>query len=257
MVLGDRHAPALHAHALGRRSTISQIVRVDADPDEPARVHKPDGRADRRRRADPAAADRRAAGAQSAPRRRAATRCRSARPTCARVSPSSRRSSPSSTPSAPNCRKTASSSTRSRRSASPRASPFRSTSRARFSRPATRTISAGALPPRSARSTRAATCRCVSINGDGGFMYTGERARHRDAPPHSAGRDRVHRRRLRQCAAHPGGAVRQPADRQRPRQSGLRQIRRELRRRRRRARARRRNCAPRLREAFAAATGRP
>ena len=33
-------------------------------------------------------------------------------------------------------------------------------SRARFCRPAIRTISAGALPPRSARRMRAATCRC-------------------------------------------------------------------------------------------------
>ena len=59
-----------------------------------------------------------------------------------------------------------------------------------------------------------------------------QRTRHRHAPPHSAGGRRVRRRRLRQCAAHPGGAVRQPADRLRPRQPRFRQIRRKLRRRR-------------------------
>ena len=59
-----------------------------------------------------------------------------------------------------------------------------------------------------------------------------QRTRHRHAPPHSAGRGGVRRRRLRQCAAHPAGAVRQPGDRLRPRQSGFRQIRRKLRRRR-------------------------
>ena len=150
-----------------------QIVRVDADPRGARAPAQAGGRADRRCRADPAPADRRACRVQLARAPRAATRCRSARPNCGSAWRSSRRSSPSSTRSAPNCRRTASLSTRSRRSALPRASPFRSTSRARSSRPAIRTISAGAMPPRSARSTRGPTCRCSSINGDGGFLYTG------------------------------------------------------------------------------------
>ena len=123
------------------------------------------------------------------------------------------------------------------------------------SRPATRTISAGASPPRSARRTPAATCRWSSISGDGGFMFTANEmataVRHRI--PLTA--DRVQRRRLRQCAAHPGGALRQPADRQRPRQSGFRAIRRKLRRRRRARAHARRNCAPRCGARFARRDG--
>ena len=61
--------------------------------------------------------------------------------------------------SAPSCRRTAFSSTRSPRSALPPASLSRSTSRAPSCRPAIRTISAGALPPRSARSMPGPTCR--------------------------------------------------------------------------------------------------
>ena len=71
----------------------------------------------------------------------------------------------------------------------------------------------------------------LSINGDGGFMYTANElataVRHRIP----LGRDRVLRRLVRQRAAHPGGELRQPADRERSRQSGFRQVRRELRRR--------------------------
>ncbi len=44
----------------------------------------------------------------------------------------------------------------------------------------------------------------------------------RGAPPDPADRHRVQRRRVRQRAPHPAGALRQPADRQRPRQSRLR-----------------------------------
>ena len=64
------------------------------------------------------------------------------------------------------------------------------------------------------------------------FHVYRQRACHRDPPPHSAHRRGVRRRGVRQCAAHPAGALRQPADRLRPRQSGFREIRRELRRRR-------------------------
>ena len=59
-----------------------------------------------------------------------------------------------------------------------------------------------------------------------------QRARHRHAPPHSAGGGGIRGWRLRQCAAHPAGAVRQPGDRVRPRQPRFRQICRKLRRRR-------------------------
>ena len=57
----------------------------------------------------------------------------------------------------------------------------------------------------------------------------GERACDGCTSPHSADRGRVLRRLIRKCAAHPGGELRQPADRERSRQSGFRQIRRELR----------------------------
>ena len=89
-----------------------QIVRVDADKDEPARLHKPQRRADRRRRARAAQADRRARAGEPAPafapRRDAGAPGQMARSGCR----SSRPSSPSSKPSAPRCRRTASSSTR-------------------------------------------------------------------------------------------------------------------------------------------------
>ena len=70
----------------------------------------------------------------------------------------------------------------------------------------------------------------VSISGDGGFMFTANEmataVRHRiPLTTH-----RVQRWRLRQRPPHPGGKVRQPADRQRSGQSGFRQIRRKLRR---------------------------
>ena len=68
--------------------------------------------------------------------------------------------------------------------------------------------------------------------------------------------DRVRRWRLRQCAAHPAGALRQPADRQRPGQSGFRAVRRKLRRRGRARRTIRRSCAPRY-AAPCGATGPP
>ena len=68
----------------------------------------------------------------------------------------------------------------------------------------------------------------LSINGDGGFMYTANEmataVRHRI--PLVA--DRVRRRLVRQCAAHPGRELRQPADRERSRQSGFREVRRSF-----------------------------
>ena len=82
-----------------------------------------------------------------------------------------------------------------------------------------------------------------------------ERTRHRRAPPHSADHDRVRGRRLRQRAAHPAGALRQPGDRQRPDQSGLRALRAELRRRS-RARTRSQRVARRA-QARVQAAGRP
>ena len=55
----------------------------------------------------------------------------------------------------------------------PPASLFRSTIRARSCRRATRTISAGAMPLRSARKHARPDVPVLSINGDGGFLYTG------------------------------------------------------------------------------------
>ncbi len=57
-----------------------------------------------------------------------------------------------------------------------------------------------------------------------------QRDGHRHPPPHSARRRRVRGWRLRQCAAHPGGTLRRPADCVRPRQPRFRQICRKLRR---------------------------
>ena len=84
----------------------------------------------------------------------------------------------------------------------------------------------------------------------------GKRNGDRGAPPHSAGRDRVRGRRVRQCAPHPGGELRQPADRVRPRQSGFREIRRKLSARLASACARQRNCAARSSAALRGATAR-
>ena len=64
-------------------------------------------------------------------------------------------------------------STKSRKSALLPGWPFRSTSRARSFRRAIRTILAGALRPRSACRTRSRDVPVLSINGDGGFLYTG------------------------------------------------------------------------------------
>ena len=79
----------------------------------------------------------------------------------------------------------------------------------------------------------------------------------RDAPPHPAHRRGVPRRRLRQCAAHPGGALRQPADRLRPHQSGFRALRGKLSAPPPSARATRRNCARRSTVRSSAAISRP
>ena len=135
------------------------IIRVDADAEEHGRLHKPavaltgDAKPILQRLIDELPAHN---------AKRASARGRDAgAPGRMAQAPGKtrRRSSPSWTPSAPNCRRTAFSSTRSPRSALPRGWPFRSTSRAPSSRPATRTISAGALPPRSARRTPGPTCR--------------------------------------------------------------------------------------------------
>ncbi len=78
-----------------------------------------------------------------------------------------------------------------------------------------------------------------------------QRTGDRDAASHSAGHGRVQRRRLRQCAAHPAGALRQPPDRQRSRQSRLRRFRQKLRRRGRCARNSPEDLRRALRRAFA------
>ena len=96
----------------GASTSDLEIMRVDADPEEPARVRKPAVGADRRRRADPAPADRRAARAQYQARLAPGRDGRSGRRNGASGCQARRRSSPSSRRSAPNCRRTASSSTR-------------------------------------------------------------------------------------------------------------------------------------------------
>ena len=157
LAVGTRLLIQLHQWGIDKRSCDH---RVDADPDEPARMHKPAvalvGDAAPILRAPDRARCRRTT--PSAPSRSDEMQERQAK-WRGSVCRSSRRSSPSSRRSAPNCRRTASSSTRSRRSALRRALHCRSTSRAHSFRPAIRTISAGAMRPRSARRTRGATCR--------------------------------------------------------------------------------------------------
>ena len=87
------------------------VVRVDADPEEPARYRKPavaligDAAPVLRKLIDALAKTNTSA-------RRDTRRCRNGRRRCASASPSSRRSSAFSKPSVPSCRRTASSSMR-------------------------------------------------------------------------------------------------------------------------------------------------
>ena len=68
----------------------------------------------------------------------------------------------------------------------------------------------------------------LSISGDGGFLYTANELADRGSPSHSADHHRVRGRCVRQRAAHPAGTLWQPGDRQRPRQSGFRALYREF-----------------------------
>jgi acetolactate synthase-1/2/3 large subunit len=110
-----------------------KIIRIDSNPEEPARVHEPavaligDAQPILRRLVD-------AVAARNTHR---SSRTEEMRERHARWNEKMR----------------------SPRWASSPASPFPSTSRGRSFRPAIRTISAGVLPPRSARRTRGATCR--------------------------------------------------------------------------------------------------
>ena len=70
----------------------------------------------------------------------------------------------------------------------------------------------------------------VSINGDGGFMFTDVGALHRRALQAADRVRRLQRRRLRQREAYPDRAVQRPHHRQRPDQPGFRQTRRQFRR---------------------------
>jgi len=121
------------------------IIRVDADPEEPERVQPPavaligDAKPILRRLADVLPAH---------------------KLSCARGWPSSHRSLPFSRRFARSCLRKASSSMRSRRWALWRGLRCPSTGRAPSFRPATRTTSAGALPPRSACRMPGARCRC-------------------------------------------------------------------------------------------------
>ena len=188
--------------------------------------------ADRRCRADPAAADRRACENQCAPplapRRDARASGQVARP----PRQDRRRSSPSSTSSAPNCRRTASMSTRSRRSASPPASPSRSIKPRTFLSPGYQdNLGWGYATALGAQHARP-DVPVLSINGDGGFLYTGNELatamRHRIPLVAVVFTDGAFGN-VRRIQQEQFGNRR---DRLRPRQSGFRQIRRKLRRRR-------------------------
>src|SRR6478735_6384002 len=96
----------------------------------------------------------------------ATTKCWAVRPSCASVLPSSRHNWPSSRRSAPNCRMTEFSSTRSRKSDLRHGLRYPYTDPARFFRPGIRTTSLGAQHARP-------DVPVLSINGDGGFLYTG------------------------------------------------------------------------------------
>ena len=89
------------------------------------------------------------------------------------------------------------------------------------------------LCDRARRAARAAGCARALHHWRRRLPLHRRRTRDRDASSDSAGHRRVRRRRLRQCAAHPGGGLRQPPDRERYHQPGLRPFRREFRRRRR------------------------
>ncbi len=150
-----------------------QIVRVDADPDEPARMQKPkvaligDAAPILRRLIDATRPN------STRVARRAGTRCRSARPSCASGSPNSRRSSPFSMRSAPSCRRTASLSMRSRRSALPPGWRFRSIEPRTFLSPGYQdNLGWGYATALGAQHARP-DVPVLSINGDGGFLYTG------------------------------------------------------------------------------------
>ena len=209
-----------------------QIVRVDADREEPARLHKPkvaligDAAPILRR------ADRRAGETQCAPR--LAPRRDAGAPGEMASAPAkdSRRSSPSSTSSAPNCRRTASMSTRSRRSALPPASPMPVYKPRTFLSPGYQdNLGWGYATALGAQHARP-DVPVLSINGDGGFLYTGNELA-------TAMRHRIP---LVAVVFADGafGNVRRIQQEQfgnrliasRPRQSGFRQIRRKLRRRR-------------------------
>ena len=71
--------------------------------------------------------------------------------------------------------------------------------------------------------------KVVLVDGRWRVHVPGGRTGHGDAPQAAGRRRGVRRRRVRQCAAHPGAAIRQPADRQRPDQSRFCPVRRELR----------------------------
>ena len=207
-MLGSRDAAVLGFHQWGVDDKLT-IIRVDADPEEPERVQQACGRARRRCQADPAPPDRRARRAQSrtalAPRgddRAAGENART--PAKARTPDRLSRRHP---------RRAARRRHLRRRGDADRfcgaAGLSRSTSRGHSSRLAIRTRSAGAMRPRSACRMPGAMCRGRDLRRRR-IPVHGHRDRNRHAPPHTAGLRRLRRRRLRQCAAHSGGALRQP-----------------------------------------------
>ncbi len=221
------------ASSNGASTTSSQIIRVDADPEEPERVRKPAVGADRRRRADPAPPDRRAARRTTARGPRAATRCssgrRKLRARLAKLAPqigfldAIRAELPEDGIFVDEVTQMGFAA----RLALPGLQAAhlhlaRLPGRARLGL-CDRARRAGRAPRRAGGRDHRRRRLHVHRDRDGD----------RDPPPHPAHGRGVRRRRLRQCAAHPGGALRQPDDRERPHQPGFRALRRKLRRRRR------------------------
>ena len=172
-VLAHRHPAAQSDRRIGASTTILQIVRVDADREEPARLHKPkvaligDAAPILRQLIDELAKynARRASRRDEMLERQAKLRQRLAKlaPQLAFLDVDPRRTAGG----RHLCRR----GDADRLCRPPRLSGLQAAhlSLARLSR----TISAGAMPPRSARNTRGRDVPVLSINGDGGFLYTG------------------------------------------------------------------------------------
>ena len=200
-----RHAAVLRLHAMGHRRRASRSSASMPIPRSRNGSRGPRSRSSATPRRSCAACSMRSPRItrRLAPRRR----WRSGKPRCAGASTSSRRRSAFSTRSARSCRRTASSSTRSPRSALPRGSLFPVYKPRTFLSPGYQdNLGWGYATALGAQHARARRAGAVDLRRRRLSVHL-ERARHRHAPSHSADRRRVQRRRLRQCAAHPGGAA--------------------------------------------------